>query len=142
MTKPDDTTWGEYVCGDLEEEEEREERWEEFGEKMAVGVRAALEDCELDASRYVVETGHRPSVEADGWQMAEKENVLELRDALRKAGIGDDSVGLFVTPRDSMGEIAELPPENVSVDVEYSVFVNLKQNQEAIDAGARAAEGM
>lgn len=74
--------------------------------------------------------------------MAEKENVLELRDALRKAGIGDDSVGLYVTPRDSKGEIAELPPEHVSVDVEYSVFVNVKQNQEAIDAGARAAEGM
>lgn len=54
MTKPDDTTWGEYVYGDLEEEEEREERWEEFGEQMAVGVRAALEDGELDASRYVV----------------------------------------------------------------------------------------
>ena len=141
--KPDDKTWYWYLNTEEKEQEMREQSWEEFGGVMAAQSRDALREVGgLDESRYVVEAGHRPSVKADGWQMKSKEDVVRLRDALREAGIGDDSVGVYATPRDSNGEVAELPPEHVGTqDFEYEVFVNLKRNQAAIDGGARAAKG-
>jgi hypothetical protein len=138
MTKSDDTTWYEYLYGD----EKEGEGHETFGEMMAEEVQDALEAGELDESRYRVKPGHRPSVKGAGWQMTEMEEVVRLRDALREEGVGDESVGVYATPRDSVGKIAELPPEHVGTqDFEYEVFVNVKQNQEAIDGGARAASG-
>lgn len=132
--KPGDVTWYEYLYGDDEGDGGREE----FGEEIASEVKEALKQSDLDESRYEVEPGHRPQVTASGWDM-DKQDVVELRDMLREAGIGDESVGVYVTPRDSQGEIVELPLDNAPVDVEYEVFVNPKRNQEAIDAGADSA---
>ncbi|QCW01901.1 hypothetical protein [Natrinema pallidum] len=133
--KPDDETWYEYLYGDGEVDGGREE----FGEEMASEVKEALQQSELDESRYEVEAGQRPNITASGWEMVEQEDVVELRDVLREAGIGDESVGVYVTPRDSQGEIGELPPDHAPGDIEYEVFVNLKRNQEAIDDGAANA---
>lgn len=137
--KSDDVTWDEYLYGDDAADGGREE----FSEEMASEIREALQQSELDESRYEVEAGQRPKISASGWEMAEQDDAVELRDMLWEAGIGDDSVGVYVTPRDSQGEIAELPPDHVSVDVEYEIFINLKRNQEAIDDGmANAKEKM
>ena len=137
MTKPDDVTWQEYIYGGGAEDGGREE----FGVALAEQARKALQQSEMDESRYEVEAGQRPRITASGWEMDEQEDVVELRDVLREAGIGDESVGVYVTPRDSQGEIAELPPDHAPVDVEYEVFINLKRNQEAIDGGAANAKG-
>ncbi|SER50231.1 hypothetical protein [Natrinema salaciae] len=135
IEKPGDVTWYEYLYGDDAMDGGREE----FGEEMASEVREALQQSELDESRYEVEAGQRPRITASSWEMNEKEDVVELRDVLREAGIGDESVGVYVTPRDSQGEMVELPLDHAPVDVEYTVFVNLKRNQEAIDGGAASA---
>lgn len=59
---------------------------------------------------------------------------------LREAGIGDESVGVYVAPRDSQGEVTEPPPNHVAPDVEYEVFINLKRTQKPIDGGAASAK--
>jgi len=133
--KPGDVTWYEYLYGDDAADGGREE----FGEEIASEVKEALQQSDLDESRYEVEAGQRPNIAARGWEMVDKEDVVELRDVLREAGIGDESVGVYVTPRDSQGEIGELPPDHAPGDIEYEVFVNLKRNQEAIDSGAANA---
>lgn len=140
MTKTDDKTWYEYIFGDEIGRDEREELREEFGSQIAAEVRTALEQSGLDESRYVVEEGHKPQVEASaGWLMDDQDSASELRDVLRDADIGDESVGVYVTPRDSNGELADLPPDHLPVD-EYTVFIELSQIQAAVDAGASNAQ--
>lgn len=139
--KPDDETWYEYLYSDDISDDRRGELRDEFFELMADEAREILEDSDLDESRYEVEITTRTYVGAgDEWLMDDQEDAVELRDVLDDE-IGDESVGVFVTPRSSGGEIADIPePDHVPVD-EYRVFVELEQVQESVDGGLQAAKG-
>ncbi|AEH35586.1 hypothetical protein [Halopiger xanaduensis] len=140
IEKPDDETWYEYLYTDEISRDERSELRDEWRELMADEAREILEDSELDESRYEVEVTTNMYVGADDeWLMDDREDAKELRDVLDRE-IGDESVGAFVTPRSSEGEIADIPePDHVPVD-EYEVFVELEQVQESIDGGLQAAK--
>jgi len=141
IEKPDDETWYEYLYSDDISRDERSELRDEWRELMADEARKVLEDSDLDESRYEVEVSTNLYVGADGeWLMDDREDAKELRDALN-GEIGDESVGVFVTPRSSEGEIVDIPePDHVPVD-EYRVFVELEQVQENVEDGMSAAKG-
>lgn len=131
--KPDDTTWYEYIYSDEFTNEERRELRAEFFELMADEARDILEESSLDEARYEIDVVNRTQIEAnDDWLMDEQEEAEELRDVLAGHGIGDESVGVFVTPRSSEGEIADLPPDHVPVD-EYTVYVEMQRVQASLE---------
>lgn len=140
MTKPDDQTWYDYLHRDEHTNDERGEVRDEFRRVMANEAREILEKTELDESRYEVEVTTRTYVGAGGeWLMKKKEDVEQLRDVLDDE-IGDESVGVFATPRTAEGEIAKIPePDHVPVD-EYRVIVELNQKQKNVDQGLQAAK--
>jgi len=141
IEKPDDETWYEYLYSDDISDDRRGELRDEWRELMADEAREILEDSELDESRYEVEVNTKMYAGAGGeWLMDDREDAKELRDVLT-GEIGDESVGVFVTPRTSEGEIADIPePDHVPVD-EYRVFVELTQVQESVEGGLQSAKG-
>jgi hypothetical protein len=140
ISKPDNETWYGYLYSDEFTPDERGELRDEFFETMADEVREVLEDSELDASRYETDIVNHLYVAADGWLMDEQEDAEKLRDAL-SGEIGDESVGVFVTPRSSEGEIVEIPEaDHIPID-EYRVFIELTRVRESMEEGMRAAKG-
>jgi hypothetical protein len=137
--KPDDKTWYEHVY-EGRSNDEIGELHDEFFEVMADKARAILEECRLDETRYEVEVVNRTQIGAtDDWLMDEQEDAEELRDVLAGHGIGDESVGVFVTPRSSEGEISDIPPDHVPVD-EYTVYVELQRIQSSLDGALQRSK--
>ncbi|WP_435068486.1 hypothetical protein [Haloplanus sp. C73] len=141
VEKSDDETWYEYLYSDEFTADERGDLRDEFFALMADETREILDDSELDESRYQTRISTHLYVGSDDeWLMDEQKDAEELRDVL--AGeVGDESVGVFVTPRSSEGKIAEIPDEDhIPVD-EYSVFVELTQVQEDLEDTMGAVKG-
>lgn len=123
---------------------ERGDVYEAFADEMVTKAREALKESELDLERYeVVATDHWACVHADGWEMTEKEDANELRDALLGAGFVDvEDVGVFVYPRTLKGEIGPLPPvmDGYSVEVKLHKDVAVAE-EELSEAMGRVDDG-
>lgn len=141
MNKPDGRTWYEYIYSDEFTPDDRGELRDLFAEEMADEAKSILKRSRMDETRYVIDVVNEAQVMAsDDWTMDEQADAENLRDLLAGHAIGDESVGVFVTPRDSKGEIAEIPPDHVPVD-EYTVHIKLRRNQALTEnAMARAKD--
>lgn len=138
--KPGDETWYEYIYSDERSNDGIGELRDKFFELMADEARAILEESRLDETRYVVDVTNGANVTAcDGWLMDDQEKAVEVRDVLAGHKIGDESVGVFVSPRDSQGNISEIPPDHVPVD-EYTITVKLRRNQAITEAALSGAK--
>lgn len=139
IEKPDGETWYEYIYEGRSDDEIGEVH-DKFFEVMADEARAILEECRLDETRYVVDVTTAANVNAtDDWLMDDQEKAEEVRDVIAGHGIGDESVGVFISPRSSEGEIADIPPDHVPVD-EYTVHVKLRRNQAITETAMSGAK--
>lgn len=126
MSKPAGITWDEYVYRQPDALLELRQRREEFSEVMRYRTLEALLESRLDEDRYFVEAeGWMVFVSGSGWRMDEEE-MKRVRTALRRQGIGDESVGVICHPR-------RLPgfddPSELAEEAEYRVSVRLWRNE-------------
>lgn len=126
MPKPDGITWDEYVYRQSDDYGELRRRREEFAEQMRDRTREVLRESRLDEARYCVENEKfKVFVSRDGERMDEEE-MNRVQSALRRQGIGDESVGVICHPR-------ELPgfddPSELVEGTEYRVSVRLWRNE-------------
>lgn len=128
--KPDDETWQEYIYEQSEDKEEIKSKQPAFVGYLVGETEAALRQSDgLDEERFEVVGENRwVTVEADGWQMTEKDEVERVRDALRGQDVGDESVVVCAMPWSAEDEgPGALPPRD---GYEYSVQVELRREKE------------
>jgi len=126
MPKPDSITWDEYVYRQSDSSSELRRRREEFSEVIRSRTREALRESRLDETRYcVVVERSKVFVAGDGWKMGEEE-MKQVRTALRRQCIGDESVGVICHPRELPGHD---DPSELVEGAEYRVSVRLWRNE-------------
>lgn len=138
MEKSDSATWQTYIFEQSEDNDEIKSKLGEFVEYLIGETNEALRMSEeLDEERYSLEdAGRWVKVSAKGWVMDSEDEVVRVRDALREVGVGDESVGVYCSPRSvKKGGPAPLPP----IVEEYDVLVQLHREVELFDGAVGQA---